>query len=145
MHATVKLMISTICYNLGLTTLGKHLQLQHKLNLQNSVSETSYAQSYRKQNWLIFVSEFSRPVKPKLWNNNTVQKTWQSVLLVRINNSSCARQRSGHFNNFLISSDSAHSKYVLPFGAFSDLEAPFTKPATSCRCNSLYRITEINN
>lgn len=39
---------------------------------------------------------------------------------------SCTRQDTVHFNSFLISSESAHSKYVLPFGAFSDLEAPFT-------------------
>jgi len=37
-----------------------------------------------------------------------------------------ARQDTVHFNSFLISSESAHSKYELPFGAFSDLEAPFT-------------------
>jgi len=44
-------------------------------------------------------------------------------------NNSRARQHTVHFNNFFISSDSAHSKYVLPFGAFSDLEAPFTHTA----------------
>ena len=50
----------------------------------------------------------------------------KSVTQIDVGNC-CARQRYIHFNNFLISSDSAHSRYVLPFGAFSDLEAPFTK------------------
>lgn len=55
-------------------------------------------------------------------------------------NKSRARQHTVlHFNKFFISSDSAHSKYVLPFGAFSDLEAPFTHKTTfSCTTLLLY-------